>query len=112
MGNLTVIISIWNTRYHGIGTATANLIIYIFILVTMVTHNFPPKWFPWQLNHVTCQLSSLKVRIPSIAKIGLTSTTVQSDVLFGNTFSKTVILLYIPVTVILAIGDYAPKCVK
>ena len=26
------------------------------IFVTMVIHNFPPKWFPWQPNNVTCRL--------------------------------------------------------
>ena len=41
------------------------------ILVTIVTHIFPPKWFLWQPKSCDLSLISLMTRMPNIVKIGL-----------------------------------------
>ena len=62
------------------------------ILVTMVTNNFPPKWFQWQPKSFDMSTVSVLASFPSVAKNGLQLTKLQSEVaLFRHIFSKTVI---------------------
>ena len=65
------------------------------ILVTIVTHNFPPTWFPWQPKSCDLWTVSMLTRIPNMMKIGLTLTKLLSGVaLFSNMFSKRINLPY------------------
>ena len=62
-------------------------------LVTMVTHNFLTKWFPWQSMSYDMSTISFLASIRNMGKVGLKLTKLQPEVsLFRNIVSKTIIL--------------------
>ena len=64
-----------------IKTAPAHLIIWYSILVTMVTHNFLPKWFSWQLKSCGMSTITLLTRMVYMVTVGLKMTKLQSEML-------------------------------
>ena len=59
----------------------------------MLTHNLQSKWFPSQPKSCAMSIISVLASIPSVTKIGLKFTKLQSEVaLFSNIISKRVIL--------------------
>ena len=61
----------YHTVLYTLYSACASLFNNIPILVTMVTHIFPPKWFPWQPKSCDLSMISLLTRMPNMVKIGL-----------------------------------------
>ena len=57
----------------------------------MVTHQVPPKWFPWQPKLCDIRTVSLVIGILNLVKIGLKLTRQSEVPLFKSIFSRTTI---------------------
>ena len=53
----------------------------------MVTHNFLPKWFPWQPISYDMSTISVLARIQNMLNIGLKATVSQCPILLVGTLS-------------------------
>ena len=68
----------YHTVLYTLYSACASQFNNILIVVTMVTHIFPPKWFSWQPKSCELSMISLLIRIPNMVKIGIELAKLQS----------------------------------
>ena len=84
---------IYHTVVYPLHSATDSQYNIIPNLLIVVTHNFPPKWFPWKPMSYDMSTILFLARKRNMLKIGLKLMTLESEVdLFSNIFNKPAIL--------------------